>query len=259
LILMVVVIAILAPVLSTHDRFAQSVADRLAAPSFQHFFGTDQFGRDIYTRVLYGARVSLAVGFFAALGAGIIGGALGIASAFFGGVLDITVQRLVDVVQAFPSLIMAMAIVAVLGFGIDKTAIAIMIPWIPSVARITRSQALSIRAADYVLAGRILGASNARLMLRYIAPNVMAPWLVVVTGILGSAIITEASLSFLGLGISEPNPSWGAMLNLTVIRYVEQDPWIAVFPGLVLSVTVFAFNVFGDAIRDAFDPRLRGR
>ena len=195
-----------------------------------------------------------------ALGAGTVAGILGISSAYFGGYIDLFGQRIVDVLQAFPGLILAMAIVAIMQtFSIEVTIIAISIPALPAMIRVVRGQALSVTKTDYVLAGRTIGASHLRLIFRYIMPNSMAPWIIVVTGRLGSAITTEASLSFLGLGVPEPHPSWGGMLNANALDYAELAPHVIVFPGLALSMAVFGFNVFGDALRDVLDPRLRGR
>jgi peptide/nickel transport system permease protein len=253
------VVAALAPVLATHDRFATSAIDQLAPPSGEHFLGADRYGRDLWSRIVYGARISLTVGFTVALGAGSIAGLLGISSAYFGGKIDLISQRVVDVFQAFPGLILAMAIVSVLGFGIDKAIIAIMIPDLPRMTRVIRSQALSVVRTDYVLAGRTIGAGHLRLIFRYVMPNSMAPWIIVITGALGSAILTEASLSFLGLGVPEPHPSWGSMLSMNAADYAEIAPWLVIFPGLALALAVFGFNVFGDALRDVLDPRLRGR
>ncbi|MBI4307632.1 MAG: ABC transporter permease [Chloroflexi bacterium] len=259
LLALLVLVAILAPVLATHDRFATSAADQLVAPSAGHFMGTDRYGRDLFSRIVYGSRISLYVGFSVAFAAGCIAGVLGLTSAYFGGKVDLIFQRVIDVFQSFPGLILAMSIVAVLGFGIEKAILAIIIPDIPRMTRIVRSQALAVRSTDYVLAGRTIGAGHLRLIARYIAPNSMAPWIIVVTGALGGAILTEASLSFLGLGIPEPHPSWGAMLSLSAADYAEIAPWLVIFPGLSLSIAVFGFMVFGDALRDVLDPRLRGR
>lgn len=259
LVVLLLLVAALAPILATHDRFATSAADQLASPSGAHWLGADRYGRDLFSRIVYGARISLYVGFTVALAAGSIAGVIGITSAYFGGKIDLITQRIVDIFQAFPGLILAMAIVAVLGFGIEKAILAIAIPALPGMVRITRSQALAVRNTDYVLAGRTIGAGHLRLITRYIMPNSMAPWIIVVTGQLGSAIITEASLSFLGLGVPEPHPSWGAMLSMNAADYAEIAPWLVIFPGLALSLAVFGFNVFGDALRDVLDPRLRGR
>ena len=241
-------------------RYASQISAQLVGPSAEHWLGGDRYGRDLFTRIVYGAQISLYVGFAVAMGAGTIAGILGITSAYFGGWVDLLGQRLVDVLQAFPGLILAMAIVAILQtFSIEVTIIAISIPALPAMIRVVRGQALSVTKTDYVLAGRTIGASHLRLIFRYIMPNSMAPWIIVVTGRLGSAITTEASLSFLGLGVPEPHPSWGGMLNASALDFAELAPHIIVFPGLALSMAVFGFNVFGDALRDVLDPRLRGR
>ena len=254
-----VFMAAFAPLLATHDQFQTSAVDQLASPSWSHLLGADRYGRDLFSRIIFGAQISLYVGFSVAMGAGAIAGVLGVSSAFFGGKIDMISQRIVDIFQAFPGLILAMAIVSVLGFGIEKAIIAIAIPALPRMIRVVRSQALSVVKTDYLLAGRTIGAGNLRLIFRYVMPNSMAPWIIVVTGQLGAAILTEASLSFLGLGVPEPYPSWGAMLSMSAADYAEIAPWLVIFPGLFLALAVFGFNVFGDALRDVLDPRLRGR
>jgi peptide/nickel transport system permease protein len=259
IVVLMLVSAMLAPVLATHDRFATSAVDQLASPSAEHWLGADRYGRDLWSRIVWGAQISLYVGFTVALSAGAVAGVLGVVTAYFGGKFDLISQRVVDVFQAFPGLILAMAIVSVLGFGIEKAIIAIAIPTLPRMIRVVRSQALSVTKTDYVLAGRTIGASNWRLISRYVMANSMAPWIIVVTGQLGSAITTEASLSFLGLGVPEPHPSWGSMLSMNAADYAEIAPWLVIFPGLALALAVFGFNVFGDALRDVLDPRLRGR
>ena len=259
ILVVLVFMAIMAPVLAVHDQFVTSAREQLVAPGSSHWLGTDRYGRDMRARIIFGARISLYVGFSVALGAGAIAGFMGVTSAFFGGKVDLITQRVIDIFQAFPGLILAMAIVSVLGFGIEKAIIAIMIPAIPSMTRVVRSQALAVARTDYLLAGRMIGSSNLRLITRYMMPNAMAPWIIVVTGQLGGAILTEASLSFLGLGIPEPHLSWGAMLNANAADYAEVAPWLVIFPGLFLAVAVFGFNVFGDALQDVPDPRLRGR
>ena len=241
-------------------KYASQISAQLVPPNADHWLGGDRYGRDLFTRIIFGAQISLYVGFAVALGAGTIAGILGISSAYFGGYIDLFGQRIVDVLQAFPGLILAMAIVAIMQtFSIEVTIIAISIPALPAMIRVVRGQALSVTKTDYVLAGRTIGASHLRLIFRYIMPNSMAPWIIVVTGRLGSAITTEASLSFLGLGVPEPHPSWGGMLNANALDYAELAPHVIVFPGLALSMAVFGFNVFGDALRDVLDPRLRGR
>ena len=241
-------------------KYASQISAQLVPPNADHWLGGDRYGRDLFTRIIFGAQISLYVGFAVALGAGTVAGILGISSAYFGGYIDLFGQRIVDVLQAFPGLILAMAIVAIMQtFSIEVTIIAISIPALPAMIRVVRGQALSVTKTDYVLAGRTIGASHLRLIFRYIMPNSMAPWIIVVTGRLGSAITTEASLSFLGLGVPEPHPSWGGMLNANALDYAELAPHVIVFPGLALSMAVFGFNVFGDALRDVLDPRLRGR
>ena len=241
-------------------KFALSSRDQLQSPSWIHWLGADRYGRDLFTRIVYGAQISLYVGFAVAMGAGTIAGILGITSAYFGGKIDLFGQRVVDILQAFPGLILAMAIVAILQtFSIEATIVAISIPALPAMIRVVRGQALSVTKTDYLLAGRTIGASHLRLIFRYVMPNSMAPWIIVVTGRLGSAITTEASLSFLGLGVPEPHPSWGGMLNANALDFAELAPHVIVFPGIALSLAVFGFNVFGDALRDVLDPRLRGR
>jgi peptide/nickel transport system permease protein len=241
-------------------KYASQISAQLVPPNADHWLGGDRYGRDLFTRIIFGAQISLYVGFAVALGAGTVAGILGISSAYFGGYIDLFGQRIVDVLQAFPGLILAMAIVAIMQtFSIEVTIIAISIPALPAMIRVVRGQALSVTKTDYVLAGRTIGASHLRLIFRYIMPNSMAPWIIVVTGRLGSAITTEASLSFLGLGVPEPHPSWGGMLNANALDYAELAPHVIIFPGLALSMAVFGFNVFGDALRDVLDPRLRGR
>ena len=241
-------------------KYALSATAQLVPPDGANWLGGDRYGRDLFTRIIYGAQISLYVGFAVALGAGSIAGVLGITSAYFGGKADLIGQRVVDVLQAFPGLILAMAIVAILQtFSIEATIIAISVPTLPRMVRVVRSQALSVVSTDYVLAGRTIGAGHARLIFRYIMPNSMAPWIIVVTGQLGSAITTEASLSFLGLGVPEPYPSWGGMLNANALDFAELAPHVIIYPGIALSLAVFGFNVFGDALRDVLDPRLRGR
>jgi len=259
LVFLLLFMAVTAPLITFHDRFETSAASQLASPGWEHWLGADRFGRDLWARIAYGAQISLYVGFAVALGAGSIAGTLGVTSAYFGGKIDLIGQRIVDIFQAFPGLILAMAIVAVLGFGIEKAIIAIAVPALPRMVRVVRSQALSVVKTDYVLAGRTIGAGNLRLIFRYVMPNSMAPWIIVVTGQLGGAILTESSLSFLGLGVPEPHPSWGAMLSMNAVDYAEIAPWLVIFPGLFLALAVFGFNIFGDALRDVLDPRLRGR
>ena len=220
---------------------------------------TDQFGRDLLTRIIYGARTALLVGFSCAIVGATLGLVLGVASAYFGGMFDLIVQRIVDVVMAFPLIILALAVVATLGPGTQNVIIAITIPFIPQCARVVRSNALAIREIPYVDAARALGFSNMRIILRHMVPNVMAPYLIMLTSFLGQAILLEASLSYLGMGVQEPTPAWGLMLQGGAEEFAESAPWVAIWPGVAISLAVFGFNLFGDSVRDTLDPKLRSR
>jgi peptide/nickel transport system permease protein len=228
-------------------------------PSWGHILGTDQFGRDLLSRIVYGARTALIVGFSCAIVGGIAGLVLGVGSAYFGGVVDMLFQRVLDVMMAFPLIIMALAVVAIFGTGVHNVIIAITIPLIPRCARVVRASALSIREVPYVDAARTCGFSHTRIILRHMVPNVMAPFLILLTAFVGQAILAEASLSYLGLGVQEPTPAWGLMLQGGAEEYASTAPWIAIFPGLAIALTVFGISLFGDALRDALDPKLRDR
>ncbi|MBX2882210.1 MAG: ABC transporter permease [Granulosicoccus sp.] len=235
---------------------------RIAPPSAAHLLGTDGFGRDIFSRIVYGARTAMTIGFFAAFFGTSIGAVVGIASAYLGGKTDLIIQRLIDIMLSFPLIVMALIVVAIVPpleiFGIDfNVIIAITIPFIPKVARVIRASALSIVTMPYVDAARAAGFSNRRIMFRHILPNVAAPYLIMLTALLGHAILLEASLSFLGLGVSEPTPAWGLMLSGTNADYYQEAWWVIVFPGLAISLAVFGFNLFGDSLRDWLDPKLK--
>src|SRR2546425_4336418 len=229
------------------------------APSWAHLMGTDQFGRDLFSRIIFGARTALIVGFSCAIVGGLAGLVLGVASAYFGGRLDLFLQRVFDVVMAFPLIIMALAVVAVFGSGVYNVIVAITIPLIPRCARVVRSSALAIREVPYIDAARACGFGHTRIILRHMVPNVMAPFLIMLTAFVGQAILAEASLSYLGLGVQEPIAAWGLMLQGGAEEYASTAPWIAVFPGAAIALTVFGFSLFGDALRDVLDPRLRDR
>jgi peptide/nickel transport system permease protein len=259
IIVLMALAAIFADVIAPYDAYEIDVALQFGPPTLAHWFGTDEFGRDVLTRLIYGARIALFIGFAASL-LGCTGGAfIGVVSAYVGGKTDLIVQRVMDVLLAFPLLILALAIVSVLGRSIPNLILAIAIPMIPRIARIIRSSALSVKENMYVEAARAIGSPHRRVMARHILPNIMAPYLVMLTAQLGSAILVEASLSFLGLGTAEPTPSWGLMLSGSAPLYAEKAPWMAVFPGLAISLAVFGFNLFGDSLRDALDPKLRHR
>jgi peptide/nickel transport system permease protein len=229
------------------------------APSAEHWFGTDQFGRDVLSRIIFGARTAMLVGFVSAFIGATLGLVLGVASAYFGGVFDLIFQRIMDVFMAFPLIIMALAVVSIFGTGVENLIIAITIPFVPRCARVVRSSALAIREIPYVDAARALGYSHRRIILRHMVPNVMAPYLIMITAFVGQAILLEASLTFLGLGVQEPTPAWGLMLQGGAEEYAESAPWMAIFPGLAISLAVFGFNLFGDALRDVLDPKLRAQ
>ncbi len=258
-VLVMIFLAAFAELIAPYDPEANSFEHMLTAPSLQFLLGTDDFGRDIFSRIIYGARTALFVGFVAAFVGATGGLVLGVASAYFGGWFDLIVQRVMDVFMAFPLIIMALAVVAVLGTGIDKVIIAITIPFIPQCARVVRSSALAIREIPYVDAARACGFGHTRIILRHMAPNVMAPYLILITAFVGQAILLEAVLSYLGLGVQEPTAAWGLMLKSGAEEYAESAPWIPIFPGVAISLAVFGFNLFGDALRDALDPKLRSQ
>jgi peptide/nickel transport system permease protein len=253
------IVAIFANALAPYDPYWTDYGAQFARPSAEHWFGTDEFGRDVLSRIMYGARIALFVGFAASFAGCTIGALLGVISAYAGGVVDLLLERLMDVLLAFPLLILALAIASILGPAVPNVVIAIAIPIIPRAARVVRATALAVKENYYVEAARSLGASRQRLVLQHILPNVMAPYIIILTAQLGSAILTEAALSYLGLGAAEPTPSWGLMLSGSAPSYAEKAPWIAVFPGIAISLGVFGFNLFGDSLRDALDPKLRRR
>ncbi len=250
---------IFADVISPYDPISNDFAAMTQAPSWAHWLGTDQFGRDLLSRIIYGARTALVVGLSSAFVGGVTGLVLGVASAYFGGRLDMAFQRVADVMMAFPLIIMALAVVSIFGTGVHNVIIAITIPLIPRCARVVRSSALAIREIPYVDAARACGYSHTRIILRHMVPNVMAPFLIMVTAFVGQAILAAASLSYLGLGVQEPVPAWGLMLQGGAEEYATTAPWIAVFPGLAIMLAVLGINLFGDALRDVLDPRLRDR
>jgi peptide/nickel transport system permease protein len=259
IVVVMILMAIFAEVITFHSPTRNDFMNMLHPPSAEFWLGTDQFGRDVFTRIVYGARTALYVGFTAAFVGATLGLVLGVGSAYFGGTFDLIFQRVMDVLMAFPIIIMALAVVAVLGPGTINVIIAITIPFIPQCARVVRSSALALREIPYVDAARALGYSHSRIILRHMVPNVMAPYLIMVTAFVGQAILLEASLSFLGLGVQEPTPAWGLMLQGGAEEFAEVAPWIPIFPGVAITLAVFGFNLFGDALRDVLDPKLRER
>ncbi|MBT4044120.1 MAG: ABC transporter permease [Rhodospirillaceae bacterium] len=258
-VVLMIAAALFAEQISMYDPEVNDFGAMLEAPSWAHLFGTDEFGRDIYSRIVHGARTAMLVGFTAAILGSTIGLLIGVTSAYFGGWVDIIVQRVVDVLIAFPSIILALAIVIILGRGVGPVIVAITIPLIPNCARVVRSSALAIREIPYVDAARAMGFGHTRIVLRHISPNIMAPYLIMLTTFLGQAILAEASLSYLGLGVQEPTAAWGLMLKSGAEEYAESAPWAVIFPGVAISLAVFGFNLFGDAMRDVLDPKLRDR
>ncbi len=255
--LLVVFAALFAPALATHGPREQAVRDRFQGPSAQYLLGTDNFGRDIFSRVLYGFRTSIAVAFSAVGLASVVGSAAGLTAAYYGGWVDRLLMRSMDVLLAFPIILLAIAVLAVLGPGSVNTALAIGIVYLPIFARLARGPALTVLSWDYVAAARALGASGGRIMGRHVLPNVFAPLLVQLTLSLSTAILVEASLSFLGLGTQPPTPSLGLMLSESR-DFMILSPWTSLFSGLAILMASLGFNLFGDGLRDIVDPALRG-
>jgi len=247
-----------ADIITFNDPVDWNLKHKLESPNWNFWLGTDDKGRDLWARITIGARVSLMVGFLSvAFGSG-LGGVLGIVSAWYGGKVDNSIQRIMDALMSIPTLILALAVTAALGQSLTNIIIAVGIVQIPRANRVVRSQAITIKESQYVDAARAIGANNFRIMLMHITPQCVAPFLIISTSALGIAILTEASLSYLGLGVPPPNPSWGGMLSGEARDYFILAPWMAIWPGLALSLSVYGFNLFGDALRDALDPRLRG-
>jgi peptide/nickel transport system permease protein len=253
---LLVVAAVFAPVVAPYDPKAQNFTNLLQGPSAAHPLGTDELGRDTLSRVIYGGRVSLQVGVIAVGLSLVVGVSLGLISGYAGGRVDTVLMRIVDSLLAFPALVLALAITAMLGPNLRNAMIAIGVTGIPAFARLVRGQVLVIRSLEYVQAAQALGAGHARIMLRHVLPNTTAPIIVETSVAIPAAILAEAGLSFLGLGVQPPMPSWGAMIN-TAQGYMQREPWIAIAPGAAILVAVLAFNFLGDALRDALDPRLK--
>ena len=249
--------AFFAPLITVYDPLSTNSALSLARPSAAHWLGCDFMGRDVYSRIVYGARISLAVG-CGSMSLGVsIGVVIGLLSGYLGGWIDLAAQRLIDILQSLPLLVMALLMAASLGPSLQNTIIAISIPLIPYSARVVRASTLSLREQPFVELAKAIGMSDLRIALRHVLPNTLAPLIVLATAQFGSTILTEATLSFLGLGIPEPHPSWGRMLSESAAEYVRTAPWLVIFPGLAISFVVFGTNLLGDALRDMLDPRQR--
>jgi peptide/nickel transport system permease protein len=258
LMLVMALTALFAEELQTHDPIATDAAQTLAPPSRAHWLGSDHLGRDIYSRIVHGARVSLIVGIASTILGSVVGGVIGLLSGYVGGKTDLIVQRLLDILQGLPLLVLALVMTAALGPSLPNVIIAISIPIIPRASRVIRASVLSIREMQYIEAARGLGISHVRIAFRHVLPNTIGPFIVLTTAQLGSAILVEAALSFLGLGVPEPYPSWGRMLSVSAAEYAQKAPWLVLFPGIAISLAVFGSNMLGDALRDTLDPRLRG-
>jgi peptide/nickel transport system permease protein len=250
--------ALLAPLVATHDPLDLNVVNRLQAPSAAALFGTDEFGRDVFSRTVYGLRVAIRVAVVAVLISTVAGAILGTVSGLYGGWVDLVMQRVVDMFMAFPAIVLALAIVAVFGQRESNITLALALVQTPNAVRVVRSAVLSLRERMFVEAARSVGATNARIIARHLFPNTAPVLIIIATASLGNAVLAEASLSFLGVGIPAPNPSLGSMLSGSARKFATQAPWLVIFPGLVLSLAVFSANFLGDGLRDVLDPRLRG-
>nr|WP_246197218.1 nickel transporter permease [Cytobacillus depressus] len=251
-----IIVAILAPVIAPYSFKDQELSKRLLAPSSENWFGTDDFGRDIFSRIVYGARISLTVGFFAVLGSSIIGTMLGIIAGYYGRWVDTIISRIFDIMLAFPSILLAIAVVAILGPSVQNALIAIAVINIPNFGRLVRSKVLSVKQEEYIMAAKAVGMKDARILLRHILPNSMTPIIVQATLAIATAIIEAAALGFLGLGAQAPTPEWGKMLADSR-QYLVQAPWTLFFPGLAIMLTVLGFNLMGDGLRDVLDPKMK--
>jgi peptide/nickel transport system permease protein len=257
IIVIMIAAAVLAGFVAPYDPLTTDYASMLQAPSSFHWFGTDSFGRDVFTRIIYGSRTALWIGFASSFLGATLGGIIGVTSAYFGGKIDLVLQRFMDLLLSFPLVILALVVVSLLGSGMTNVIFAITVPMVPRCAIVIRSSALALREMPFVEAARALGFGPLHIILRHMLPNVMAPFLIMLTAFLGQAILLEASLSFLGLGVAEPQAAWGLMLRGAAVEFAERAPWMAIYPGIAISLSVFAINLFGDSLRDALDPKLR--
>jgi len=262
--LLLILSAVLAPLIAPFDPYDFNLTDqglplRQQAPNGEFLFGTDALGRDVLSRIIYGARVSLMVGFLSVALGTTVGTAIGLASGFWGGKVDQVLQRIVDTFMAFPGIVLALAVIAVLGQSLMNIILVIAIVIAPGTSRVIRGAVLAVKENIYVEAARSIGASDLRISIRHVLPNVFAPVIIIATAWVGNAIVIEAALSFLGMGTPPPTPTWGGMLAGEGQRNLENAPWLAIFPGLAISIVVLSFNMLGDALRDVLDPRLRSR
>lgn len=257
IITLLVIVAILANLIAPYDPYQQNLQEALQKSSFAHPLGTDPLGRDVLSRIIFGTRASLAVGFISVGIAGFLGMSLGLVAGYFGGIIDAFIMRIIDALMAIPSLMLALALGAALGGGLLNVMIALGISLVPTYARLIRGQVLTVKQTDYVMAGEVVGGSDLRIMLVHVLPNCLSPLIVLITLNLGVAILAEAGLSFLGLGIAPPGAAWGAMVN-DGYRYLMTNPILSFAPGICIMAVVLAFNLVGDGLRDALDPRLRG-
>lgn len=251
-----IILAIIAPVIAPYSFKEQDLTKRLLAPSSEHWFGTDDFGRDIFSRVVYGARISLWVGFFSVLGSVVLGTALGIISGYYGRWVDAIISRIFDIMLAFPSILLAIAVVAILGPSLQNALIAIAVINIPNFGRLVRSKVLSVKQEEYIMAARAVGMKDSRILFRHILPNSISPVIVQATLAIATAIIEAAALGFLGMGAQAPTPEWGKMLSDSK-QYLMQAPWTLFFPGMAIMLTVLGFNLMGDGLRDVLDPKMK--
>lgn len=258
LLLLFVLVALFAPLLATHDPNEQVLADRLQGPSFKYPMGTDDYGRDVLSRIIWGSRTSLYVSLLAIALGTVLGTVIGLTSGYIGGKYDLIMQRVIDTLMSIPGLVLSMVIMAALGTNMNNVVLAIGIISTPHLARIVRGTTLSIKNSPFIEAAHAIGSNDLRIQLVHILPNVTAPIIIMATAGLGSAILVESSLSFLGLGVPPPDPSWGRMLSGSARKYMETAPWLVIFPGLAISLAVLGFNLFGDSLRDWWDPKLRG-
>ncbi|WP_069366656.1 nickel transporter permease [Salisediminibacterium beveridgei] len=256
IILFFILMAIFAPILTRQSFETMDASVRLQPPSSEHWFGTDYSGRDMFTRIVYGARVSLMVGFFAVTGALVFGSFLGVISGYFGRWVDMIISRVFDIMLAFPSILLAIAIVAILGPSLQNALIAIAIINIPIFGRLVRSKVISIREEEYIMAAKAQGMKNGRILFHHVLPNSIAPIIVQTTLGFGTAILEAAALGFLGLGAQPPTPEWGRMLSESR-QYIQSAPWTVLFPGISIMLVVLGFNMIGDGLRDALDPKMK--